>query len=118
MPTALTAASPSRHCGGDAGGRVVLSAVLDIGPVPLCLEQRYAYYLAIPLGRWWAGRAMDAPGALLVAGLRYSQPRRSAMPGSAPITPVSNGHFWQGRRLHRRIGNLAAPATCCSGSTP
>ncbi len=24
--------------------------VLDIQPCPLCLEQRYAYYLAIPLG--------------------------------------------------------------------
>ena len=24
--------------------------VLDIRPCPLCLEQRYAYYLAVPLG--------------------------------------------------------------------
>jgi len=24
--------------------------VLDIKPCPLCLEQRYAYYLAVPLG--------------------------------------------------------------------
>jgi disulfide bond formation protein DsbB len=44
--------------------------VLDIRPCPLCLEQRYAYYLAIPLGALvaWAA-ARPAPRAVLVAGL-------------------------------------------------
>jgi disulfide bond formation protein DsbB len=44
--------------------------VLDIRPCPLCLEQRYAYYLAIPLGALvaWAA-AKHAPRAVLVAGL-------------------------------------------------
>jgi disulfide bond formation protein DsbB len=44
--------------------------VLDIRPCPLCLEQRYAYYLAVPLGALlaWAA-AKDAPRAVLVAGL-------------------------------------------------
>jgi disulfide bond formation protein DsbB len=44
--------------------------VLDIRPCPLCLEQRYAYYLAVPLGALvaWAA-AKHAPGALIVAGL-------------------------------------------------
>jgi disulfide bond formation protein DsbB len=44
--------------------------VLDIRPCPLCLEQRYAYYLAIPLGAllaWAATR--HAPRGVLVAGL-------------------------------------------------
>ena len=44
--------------------------VLDIRPCPLCLEQRYAYYLAVPLGALvaWAA-ARDAPLGVLVVGL-------------------------------------------------
>jgi disulfide bond formation protein DsbB len=44
--------------------------VLDIVPCPLCLEQRYAYYLAVPLGALVAlAAAKHAPRAVLVAGL-------------------------------------------------
>ena len=44
--------------------------VLDIRPCPLCLEQRYAYYLAIPFGALVAfAAAKDAPRAVLLAGL-------------------------------------------------
>lgn len=44
--------------------------VLDIRPCPLCLEQRYAYYLAIPLAALIAlGAATDVSRRLLVAGL-------------------------------------------------
>jgi disulfide bond formation protein DsbB len=44
--------------------------VLDIRPCPLCLEQRYAYYLAIPLGALVAlAAAKGAPRAVVVAGL-------------------------------------------------
>jgi len=44
--------------------------VLDISPCPLCLEQRYAYYLAVPLGALVAlAAAKDAPRALIHAGL-------------------------------------------------
>jgi disulfide bond formation protein DsbB len=43
--------------------------VLDIRPCPLCLEQRYAYYLVVPLGALIAfGAARGAPRAVLVAG--------------------------------------------------
>ena len=44
--------------------------VLDIRPCPLCLEQRYAYYLAVPLGALvaWAA-ARHAPRGVLAAGL-------------------------------------------------
>src|SRR3979409_2720025 len=43
---------------------------LDIRPCPLCLEQRYAYYLAIPLGALVAlAAARDAPRTVLIAGL-------------------------------------------------
>ena len=44
--------------------------VLDIRPCPLCLEQRYAHYLAIPLGALVAlAAAKDAPRGVLVTGL-------------------------------------------------
>src|SRR5438132_12460099 len=44
--------------------------VLDIRPCPLCLERRYAWYLAFPLGALLAfAAARGAPRALLVAGL-------------------------------------------------
>ncbi|WP_249127683.1 disulfide bond formation protein B [Bradyrhizobium lablabi] len=42
--------------------------VLDIRPCPLCLEQRYAYYLAVPLGALTAfAAARHAPRHLLMA---------------------------------------------------
>ncbi len=44
--------------------------VLDLRPCPLCLEQRYAYYLMVPLGALVALAAgKDAPRAVLFLGL-------------------------------------------------
>jgi len=44
--------------------------VLGIVPCPLCLEQRYAYYLAVPFGLLIALlAAKDAPRPVLLAGL-------------------------------------------------
>jgi disulfide bond formation protein DsbB len=44
--------------------------VLDIRPCPLCLEQRFAYYLAVPLGALLAlAAARDVSRAVLLAGL-------------------------------------------------
>jgi disulfide bond formation protein DsbB len=44
--------------------------VLGLVPCPLCLEQRYAYYLAVPLGVLVAiAAAKDAPRPVLLAGL-------------------------------------------------
>ncbi len=43
--------------------------VLEIVPCPLCLEQRYAYYLAVPLALLVAlGAAKDASRMMLVIG--------------------------------------------------
>ncbi len=44
--------------------------VLGLQPCPLCLEQRYAYYLAIPLAVLTAFAAgQNAPRGLLIGGL-------------------------------------------------
>jgi disulfide bond formation protein DsbB len=71
--------------------------VLDIKPCPLCLEQRYAYYLAIPLGALVAfAAAKDAPRGVLVAGLGLLA---LAALGNAVLGTYHAGvewKFWQG----------------------
>lgn len=71
--------------------------VLDIRPCPLCLEQRYAYYLAIPLGALVAlAAAKDAPRAVLAAGLALLA---AAALGNAVLGTYHAGvewKFWQG----------------------
>jgi len=71
--------------------------VLEILPCPLCLEQRYAYYLAVPLGAVVAlAAARGAPRPVLLAGL--------ALLGLAALANATLGTyhagvewgFWQG----------------------
>ena len=59
--------------------------VLDIRPCPLCLEQRYAYYLAIPLG-------------VLLAFAAARRMRRAACcwPGSPFSRLAALGNAWLG----------------------
>lgn len=52
------------------GGAWFFQLVLGLQPCPLCLEQRYAYYLAVPLAIVVAiAAARDAPRSLIYAGL-------------------------------------------------
>ena len=51
------------------GGAWFFEHVLDIKPCPMCLEQRYAYYLVIVLGAVLALAAPRLPRALAIAGL-------------------------------------------------
>lgn len=52
------------------GGAWFFQLVLGLQPCPLCLEQRYAYYLAVPLAIVVAiAGARDGPRSLLYAGL-------------------------------------------------
>jgi disulfide bond formation protein DsbB len=71
--------------------------VLDIRPCPLCLEQRYAYYLAIPLGVLVAfAAARDVPRSVLLAGLAILA---AAALGNAWLGAYHAGvewKFWQG----------------------
>ena len=71
--------------------------VLDIRPCPLCLEQRYAYYLAIPLGALVAfAAARDTPRSVLLAGLVILA---AAALGNAWLGAYHAGvewKFWQG----------------------
>ena len=58
--------------------------VLDIRPCPLCLEQRYAYYLAIPLG------------ALTALAAWGSAPRRLLIAAFAILLAAALGNAWLG----------------------
>jgi disulfide bond formation protein DsbB len=84
--------------------------VLDIRPCPLCLEQRYAYYLAIPLGALVAlASTRHAPRALLVAGLAVLA---LAALGNAWLGAYHAGvewHFFQGPTdCTGPVGNLGS----------
>src|ERR1700748_804078 len=67
--------------------------VLDIRPCPLCLEQRYAYYLAVPLGALLAiAAARGVPRPLLLAGLAILA---LAALGNAGLGTYHAGVEWQ-----------------------
>src|ERR1700675_2875711 len=84
--------------------------VLDIRPCPLCLEQRYAYYLAVPLGALTAfAAARGAPRAVIYAGLAILA---AAALGNAWLGAYHAGvewGFWQGPTdCTGPIGNLGS----------
>ena len=84
--------------------------VLDIRPCPLCLEQRYAYYLAVPLGALIAlAAARDAPRAVLYAGLAILA---AAALGNAWLGAYHSGvewGLWQGPTdCTGPVGNLGS----------
>jgi len=84
--------------------------VLDILPCPLCLEQRYAYYLAVPLGALVAiAAARGAPRPLLLVGLAILA---LAALGNAVLGGYHAGvewHFFQGPTdCTGPVGNLGS----------
>ena len=55
---------------GTLAGAWYFQLVLGLQPCPLCLEQRYAYYLAVPLAALMALAAgLHAPRSVLIGGL-------------------------------------------------
>jgi len=91
-------------------GAWYMQLALDIRPCPLCLEQRYAYYLMIPLAALTALAAVkDAPRTVLLAGLAILA---AASLGNAVLATYHAGvewHFWQGpTECTGPIGNLGS----------
>lgn len=71
--------------------------VLDIRPCPLCLEQRYAYYLAIPLAALVAlGGAKGVSRRLLGFGLVVLALAALANAGLGAYHAGVEWGFWQG----------------------
>jgi disulfide bond formation protein DsbB len=87
--------------------------VLDIRPCPLCLEQRYAYYFAIPLAALTAlAAARSAPRGVLIAALAILG---LAALGNAVLGSYHAGvewGFWQGPTdCTGPVGNLGSAGT-------
>ncbi|MCO5132133.1 MAG: disulfide bond formation protein B [Xanthobacteraceae bacterium] len=71
--------------------------VLGLQPCPLCLEQRYAYYLAVPLAIVVAvAAARDAPRGLIGAGLVVLMLAALANAGLGAYHAGVEWRWWQG----------------------
>src|SRR5260370_20260627 len=84
--------------------------VLDIRPCPLCLEQRYAYYLAMPLGALVAFAATrDASRLVLILGLVILALAALGNAGLGAYHAGVEWKFWQGPTdCTGEIGNLGS----------
>ena len=128
MPSDVTAISRVRHGAGPAlaaaflilgiavatiAGAWYFQLVLDIRPCPICLEQRYAYYFAIPFAALTALAAIKpAPRALLVGALAVLA---TAALGNVVLGTYHAGvewGFWQGPTdCTGPVGNLGSAGT-------
>ena len=84
--------------------------VLDIRPCPLCLEQRYAYYLAIPLGALTAlAASRHAARPVLLAGLAVLALAALGNAGLGTYHAGVEWGFWQGPTdCTGPVGNLGS----------
>jgi disulfide bond formation protein DsbB len=91
-------------------GAWFIQLVLGIQPCELCLAQRYAYYLVVPLGVLIAIAAVkDAPRTLLVAGLAIVALATFANAGLGVYHSGVEWHFWQGpTACTGPVGNLGS----------
>src|SRR5262245_64776945 len=68
-PAVMAALAIAAVAAATLAGAWFFQLVLDIRPCPLCLEQRYAYYLALPLSLVLAfAAARGVPRQVAVAG--------------------------------------------------
>ncbi|MDB5653976.1 MAG: disulfide bond formation protein [Tardiphaga sp.] len=115
-PVQLAASAIGLIAAGSLAGAWFFQLVLDILPCPLCLEQRYAYYLAVPLAAVVAvAAAKRAPRAVLVGGLLILA---LAALGNAGLGVYHSGvewRFWPGPTdCTGPVGNLGAAGSLLS----
>jgi disulfide bond formation protein DsbB len=109
-PAVMAALAITAIAAATLAGAWFFQLVLDIRPCPLCLEQRYAYYLAVPLGALTAlAAAKNASRALLLIGFAILV---AATLGNAGLATYHSGvewHLWQGPTdCTGEIGNLGS----------
>jgi disulfide bond formation protein DsbB len=94
-------------------GAWFMQLVLGIQPCPLCLEQRYAYYLAVPLAALTAiAAAKHAPRAVIYGGLGILALATLGNAGLGAYHAGVEWHFWQGPTdCTGPIGNLGSAGT-------
>ncbi len=95
---ALTAAlAVTAIAAATLAGAWFFELVLDIRPCSLCLEQRYAYYLALPLGALTAFAASrDVSRVVLIAGLLILAFAVLYNAGIGVYHAGAEWKFWQG----------------------
>jgi disulfide bond formation protein DsbB len=96
-PAAIAALAIAIVAAAALAGAWFFQLVLDIRPCPLCLEQRYAYYLAVPLGLVVAFAASrGAPRQVALAGLGILALAALANAGLGGYHAGVEWQFWQG----------------------
>jgi disulfide bond formation protein DsbB len=96
-PVLIAAAGIAGIAAVTIAGAWFFELVLDIRPCPLCLEQRYAYYLAIPLAALLAlGAAKGVSRRLLGLGLLILALALLANAGLGAYHAGVEWGFWQG----------------------
>ncbi len=96
-PVAMAALAIALVAATTLAGAWFFQLVLDIQPCPLCLEQRYAYYLAVPLGLAVAFAASrGAPRQVALAGLGILALAALANAGLGAYHAGVEWQFWQG----------------------
>jgi disulfide bond formation protein DsbB len=111
-PALTAAAAVTAIAAATLSGAWYFQLVLDIVPCPLCLEQRYAYYLAIPLGALVAlAAAKHAPRAVLLLGLAILALAALGNAGLGTYHAGVEWGLWQGpTECTGPIGNLGSAA--------
>ena len=96
-PALLAAALVGLVAAASLAGAWFFQLVLDIQPCPLCLEQRYAFYLQLPLAFLLAIAAWrQAPRGLLIAGLAVLALAALGNAGLAAYHAGVEWGFWPG----------------------
>jgi disulfide bond formation protein DsbB len=111
-PALISALAITAIAAATLAGAWFFQLVLDLVPCPLCLEQRYAYYLAVPLGALTAlAAAKGAPRAVLLAGLAVLAAAALANAWLGGYHAGVEWKFWQGPTdCTGPIGNLGSAA--------
>jgi disulfide bond formation protein DsbB len=96
-PSVIAALAIAAVAAATLAGAWFFQLVLDIRPCPLCLEQRYAYYLALPLSLLVAFAASrGAPRQVVLAGFALLLLAAHANAWLGGYQPGVEWKFWQG----------------------
>jgi len=104
-PATVAALAIAAVAAATLAGAWFFQLVLDIRPCPLCLEQRYAYYLALPL-------------ALVVAfAASRGAPRQVVLAGFAVLLLAALANAWLGGYHAGVEWKFWQGPTSCTGAT-
>src|SRR6266436_694769 len=109
-PALIAAVAITVIAAATLAGAWFFQLVLDIRPCPLCLEQRYAYYLAFPLGFLVAlAASREAPRGVLLLGLAILLLAALANAWLGTYHAGVEWKFWQGPTdCTGPVGNLGS----------